>query len=57
VVKGDNLWNIAKRYYGNGAQYVRIFNANRVGVRRPDGSNGMISNPNLIYPGWRLVIP
>lgn len=57
VVKGDNLWNIAKKYYGNGAQYVRIFNANRVGVRRADGSNGMISNPNLIYPGWRLIIP
>jgi hypothetical protein len=47
VKRGDNLWNIAKAYYGNGAQYVRIFNANR----------NRISNPNLIQPGWVLLIP
>jgi len=48
---------MAEVYYGNGAQYPRIYNANRTGVRRPDGSMGMISNPNLLHAGWRLVIP
>ena len=47
VVSGDTLWGIAKRYYGNGAQYPKIYNANK----------NIISNPNLIYPGQRLVIP
>lgn len=55
--KGSSLWSIAEMFYGNGAQYPRIFNANKVGVRRPDGSKGMISNPNVIYTGWKLYIP
>ena len=47
VKKGDCLWNIAKKYYGNGAQYTKIYNANK----------GKIQNPNLIYPGQVLTIP
>lgn len=47
VVKGDCLWNIAKKYYGNGSQYTKIYNANK----------DKIKNPNLIYPGQVLVIP
>jgi hypothetical protein len=47
VVKGDCLWNIAKKYYGNGSQYTTIYNANR----------DKIKNPNLIYPGQVLTIP
>lgn len=57
VVSGDNLWNISKKYYGNGALYGRIFNANRYGIRRADGTKGMIKIPSLIYPKWRLIIP
>lgn len=55
--KGSTLWGIAEIFYGNGSQYSRIFNANRTGVRRADGSMGMITSPNLIRPGWRLQIP
>ena len=29
VKSGDCLWNIAKKYYGNGAQYTKIYNANK----------------------------
>ncbi len=47
VQSGDSLWSIAKKYYNNGALYTKIFNANK----------DKIKNPNLIYPGQRLVIP
>lgn len=47
VVSGESLWAIAKKYYGNGAQYQKIYEANK----------DIISNPNLIYPGQKLVIP
>ena len=49
VKSGDCLYNIAKMYYGkeNGSQYTKIFTANK----------SKIKNPNLIYPGWVLVIP
>lgn len=47
VKSGDCLWNIAKKYYGNGSLYTKIFNANR----------DKIKNANLIYPGQVFVIP
>ncbi len=47
VQSGDTLWAIAKKYYGNGNQYPKIVNANK----------DKIKNPNLIYPGQKLVIP
>lgn len=47
VKKGDTLWGIAKKYYGNGAKYTKIYNANK----------SKIKNPNLIYPGQKFLIP
>ena len=47
VKRGDCLWNIAKRFYGNGSKYTTIYNANR----------DKIKNPNLIYPNQVLWIP
>lgn len=47
VVRTDCLWKIALRFYGNGALWPRIYDANR----------GQIKNPNLIYPGQVFVIP
>lgn len=47
VVKGDSLWNIAKKFYGNGSKYTVITEANK----------DEITNPNLIYPGQVLTIP
>lgn len=46
VEKGDCLWSIAKKYYGDGAEYKKLA-----------GANPFITNPNLIYPGQVLTIP
>ena len=48
VKPGDCLWNIAKKFYGKGSDYTKIYNANK-------GKIG--SNPNLIYPGQVFTIP
>lgn len=45
VRSGDTLWAIARKFYGNGAEYTKIASANG------------ISNPNLIYPGQIFSIP
>lgn len=47
VVSGDCLWNIAKKYLGNGSRYTEIYNLNK----------DKIKNPNLIYPGQVLTLP
>lgn len=47
VAKGDSLWKIAKKFYGDGSQYTVIYQANAT----------KINNPNLIYPGQVLTIP
>lgn len=57
VQRGDNLSVIAKHFYHTQSGYMRIYLANRAGHRRADGTEGMIRNPNLIQPGWKLVIP
>jgi nucleoid-associated protein YgaU/DNA-binding SARP family transcriptional activator len=54
VVAGDNLWDIAATYYGNGEQWHTIYDAN-VGVDQPGGA--ALSDPSLIDPGWTLTIP
>lgn len=48
VKSGDCLWNIAKKFYGNGAKYTVIYDANK---------NVIGGNPNLIYAGQVLTIP
>jgi nucleoid-associated protein YgaU len=45
VVKGDFLWDIAVRAYGDGYQWVKIANANN------------LVNPNMIFSGNVLQLP
>lgn len=47
VQPGDSLWKIAKNHYGDGAQYMQIFYANR----------DKIQDPDMIQVGWELSIP
>ncbi len=47
VKKGDCLWRIAEKVYGNGFLWGKLFNANR----------SKIKDPNLIYPGQIFNIP
>ena len=47
VVKGDNLWDLAIKYYGDGLRYADIFSAN----------SSQIHDPNLIYIGQIFVVP
>lgn len=47
VQPGNNLWRIARRAYGRGAQYTIIYEANADQIRDPD----------LIYPGQIFRVP
>ncbi|BAQ18793.1 peptidoglycan-binding protein LysM [Methyloceanibacter caenitepidi] len=47
VAKGDTLWAIAEKAYGDGSKYMTIFEANKP----------MLSHPDKIYPGQVLRIP
>lgn len=48
IVEGDCLWNIAKKYYNDGSQWTKIWDAN---------SPMTSGNPDLIYPGEVITIP
>ncbi len=45
VTKGDDLWNIAVRAYGDGYQWAKIAKANS------------LDNPNIIHAGNVLTLP
>jgi nucleoid-associated protein YgaU len=47
IVRGDNLWNIARSRYGDGLRYTVIYEANKNQIRDPD----------LIYPGQVFIVP
>ena len=47
VQSGDTLWKIAKQFYGEGSQYMKIFEANK----------NLLKDPDHIFPGQELKIP
>ena len=50
VVKNDTLYDIAKKYYGNGNLYTKIKEANK-------NKYPSLANSNIIYTSWELIIP
>lgn len=59
VVAGDTLWRLAKRFYGSGAKYTVIYNANADIIESTAKAHGKSSSSNghWIWPGTVLVIP
>ncbi|WGE31924.1 MULTISPECIES: peptidoglycan-binding protein LysM [Actinobacillus] len=47
IEKGDTLWEIATKAYGNGAKYKAIVEANKE----------VIKDENKIFPGQKIRIP
>ncbi|MBE7733601.1 LysM peptidoglycan-binding domain-containing protein [Devosia faecipullorum] len=47
IRRGDNLWTIARRVYGEGLKYTTIYQANNAHIRDPD----------RIYPGQVFDLP
>ena len=47
VTSNDCLYSLARKYYGDGSLYMKIFEAN----------HDKIKNPNVIYDGDILIIP
>ncbi|MEO0328118.1 MAG: LysM peptidoglycan-binding domain-containing protein [Pseudomonadota bacterium] len=47
IRRGDSLWRVADRSYGEGIRYTTIFEANR----------SQIVNPDLIFPGQVFKLP
>lgn len=47
VVSGDTLWAIARRTYGDGSAWKKIYETNKTVIG---------ANPNLIYPGQVLTL-
>ena len=50
VVKGDTLYDIAKKHYGKGSDYTKIKEANK--SKYPS-----LAKNNIIYSNWELIIP
>jgi len=47
IQKGDSLWKIAEKFYGNGSKYKKILAENLQ----------VIKDPDLIFPGQKIRIP
>jgi LysM repeat protein len=54
VVSGDSLWLLAEQCYGAGADWQILASAN-LGRVMNDGTR--FTTANLIYPGWKLIVP
>jgi hypothetical protein len=54
VIRHDTLWGIAQRELGDPFRWREIYRLNE-GHPQPDGR--VLSDPNLIYPGWVFRLP
>lgn len=63
VKQGDNLWNLAKKFYGSGSKQSKLYNANKDVIEKEARKHGFTSSSNKGVPGWwifpgtKLVVP
>ncbi len=48
TVKGDHLWSVAVRAYGDGYAWTKIYNANKKVIGK---------NPSILFSGVELTLP
>ena len=59
----DTLWSLAKKYYGSGTYYTKIYNVNKTIIEKTARQHGLVSSAHngvygwWIYDGTKLVIP
>jgi nucleoid-associated protein YgaU len=56
VKKNDTLWSIAKKYYGSGAKWTKLWDVNKTMLIARDKRNST-DKGHWIYPGQVLKIP
>jgi nucleoid-associated protein YgaU len=54
VGPGDSAWDLAERHLGDGARWGELWQLNR---NRPQRDGRAWSRPELLRPGWALVLP
>lgn len=59
VLKGDTLWNLAKKYYGKETMWKTIYRENEKVIEKAAKDHGKASSSNghWIYPGTVLKLP
>ncbi|GAA0602352.1 BTAD domain-containing putative transcriptional regulator [Actinomadura livida] len=55
VKRGETLWDLARRTYGSGALYPKIFKTSK-NIDQPDGVPAL-TNPSVLHPGQHIRIP
>lgn len=59
IVKGDRMWNLAKKYLGKGSRESEIYALNKDVIEAEAKKRGLASSSNgwWIFPGTKLQIP
>lgn len=63
VKSGDNLWDLAYKFYGSGSKMSKLYSANKSVIESTAKKRGLTSSSHngvagwWIFPGTKLVIP
>jgi nucleoid-associated protein YgaU len=59
VAKGDSLWSLAERLWGDGKLWPMLFAANQDAIIREQLKrvDSILSGPDLIFEGTELRVP
>lgn len=59
VVRGDSLWKIARKRYGDGSRWTELYRANADALEAAAKAHGKSSSDHgrYLWPGQKLMIP